>query len=41
LLAGAIADSFGMAAAIATVAALTLLSGITVRAIMEETRGRP
>jgi MFS family permease len=38
LLAGAVADSFGMAAAILSVGVLTLASGVAVVAIMSETR---
>ena len=40
LLAGIIADSHGMASAVASIAALTLLSGIAVAAIMKDTRRR-
>jgi predicted MFS family arabinose efflux permease len=39
LLAGMIADSYGMTTAIVSIAVLTLLSGITVIAMMNETRG--
>lgn len=38
LLAGVIADAFGMTVAIASIGVLTLLSGIAVIAIMKETR---